>query len=51
MKSNFRTKAHIHAEMALNQRRCGQDKQAREYWELAKAYAKLAQEAGYARAN
>lgn len=51
MKSNFRIKAHTNAEISLNLRRCGQDKQAREYWELAKAYAKLAQEAGYARAN
>lgn len=49
MKSNNQAQAHRHATTALNLRRYGQDKQAQEYWELAKAYAKLAQEAGYER--
>lgn len=36
--TNNQALAHRHATIALNLYRCGQDKQARQHWELAKAH-------------
>lgn len=41
MKSNNQVMAHRHATIALNLYRCGQDKQARQHWELAKAHVNI----------
>lgn len=51
MKSNNQALAHRHATIALNLYRCGQDKQARQHWELAKAHVNIILEARHASDN